>query len=248
MQNQSCKVTMKNVALIFAGGTGQRMNNAGRPKQFLELNGKPLLIYTIDVFNAHPQIDAIVVVCLRNWIPYLKAQLTRFGITKSVTVVAGGDTGQESIYNGLQAAKSAYGKNCNILIHDGVRPLISPQTISDNIEAVNEFGSCITCVEAQETVFVTQPDGSFRIPKRDNTLLARAPQTFRLSDIIDAHKRAIAEDRHDFIDSCSMMSYYGHKLHTIIGPRENIKITTPTDFFVLKALLEVRENKQIFGF
>jgi 2-C-methyl-D-erythritol 4-phosphate cytidylyltransferase len=133
------------------------------------------------------------------------------------------------------------------MIHDGVRPLITEQTITDNINTVEEFGSCITCVPATETFVVSQADGSLEIPSRANSLIARAPQSFHLSDIMTAHRRAISEGMHDFIDSCTMMSHYGYTLKTIIGPMENIKITTPTDFFIFRAMVEVHENQQIFG-
>lgn len=224
------------------------MCTASKPKQFLELNGKPLIIYTVDIFNNHPDIDAIVIVCLADWIGHLEALLKKFNITTPTVIVPGGETGQESIYNGLEAASSHFGIDCNVLIHDGVRPLITSQTVTDNIATVNDFGSCITCVHCNETFLVEKTDGAVDIPRRADTLIARAPQTFRLHDILEAHRRARAEGKTDFIDSCSMMSYYGHKLHTIIGPEENIKITTPTDFFVFKALVEMRENQQIFGF
>ena len=91
-------------------------------------------------------------------------------------------------------------------------------------------------------------DGGLDIPSRSDSFIARAPQSFILSDILSAHQKAIQENRHDFIDSCSMMNYYGYKLHTIVGPMENIKITTPTDYFVFKAMIDIHENQQIFGF
>ena len=93
-----------NIAVIFAGGAGVRMNTKSRPKQFLELNGKPIIIYTLELFDNHPQIDAIVVACLKEWIPFLKKMLKKFEINKVVSIVEGGDTGQASIYNGLEAA------------------------------------------------------------------------------------------------------------------------------------------------
>jgi 2-C-methyl-D-erythritol 4-phosphate cytidylyltransferase len=237
-----------NIAVIFAGGSGLRMHTKSRPKQFLDLNGKPIIIYTLELFDNHPQIDAIVVSCIESWIPFLEKMLRKFEITKVVKIVPGGDTGQDSIYNGLRAAEDiADGKDVTVLIHDGVRPLINEDTITDNINKVNECGSCITCVPATETFIVKQPDDTLEIPSRANSLIARAPQSFHLSDIIGAHRRALTEDRHDFIDSCTMMSYYGYKLGTIIGPMENIKITTPTDFFVLRAMVKVHEDQQIFG-
>ncbi len=238
-----------NIAAIFAGGSGVRMHTKSRPKQFLELNGKPIIIYTLELFDNHPQVDAIVVACIDSWIPFLKKMIRKFEITKVVEIVEGGETGQDSIYNALQAAERiAKGEEATVMIHDGVRPLITEQTITENLKTVEEFGSCITCIPATETFVVKQADGALEIPERANSLIARAPQSFRLADIMTAHRRAISEGRHDFIDSCTMMSHYGYTLKTIIGPMENIKITTPTDFFIFRAMVEVHENQQIFGF
>lgn len=239
---------MKNIAVIFAGGAGQRMKTVSRPKQFLELNGKPIMVYTLELFDNHPMIDGIVCVCIESWIPFLEKQLKKFEITKVRAIVPGGETGQDSIYNGLAKTLQTFGEDCNVLIHDGVRPLITEQTITDCVNMVSEKGNCITCIPATETFIVKHNDGSLEIPTRDNSLIARAPQCFRLKDILDAHYRAQESGRHDFIDSCTLMSYYGHQVNTIIGPMENIKITTPTDFFIFKAMVEVHENQQIFGF
>lgn len=238
-----------NIAVIFAGGSGNRMHTKSRPKQFLEYNGKPIIIYTLELFDNHPMVDGIVVVCIESWIPFLGKMLKKFEINKVVRIVSGGQTGQESIYKGLLSAEEyTKGKEGTIvLIHDGVRPLITEQTISDNINIVREKGNCITCIPATETFIVRQDDGGLEIPTRANSLIARAPQSFFLKDILSAHRTAIGEAKNNFIDSCTMMSYYGHKINTIIGPMENIKITTPTDYFVFKAMVEVHENQQIFG-
>lgn len=242
-----------NIAVIFAGGSGLRMHTKSRPKQFLDLNGKPIIIYTLELFDNHPGIDAIVVACIESWIPFLEKQLRKFEINKVVKIVPGGESGQASIYNGLCAAeayiksKNVDSEDTSVLIHDGVRPLITEETITDNINKVAEVGSCITCIPATETLVVKQHDGSLEIPSRADSLIARAPQSFLLSDILTAHRRAIDEKKNDFIDSCTMMSHYGYRLGTIIGPMENIKITTPTDFFVLRAMVKVHEDQQIFG-
>lgn len=242
-----------NIAVIFAGGSGLRMHTKSRPKQFLDLNGKPIIIYTLELFDNHPGIDAIVVACIESWIPFLEKQLRKFEINKVVKIVPGGESGQASIYNGLCAteayikSKNVASEDTTVLIHDGVRPLITEETITDNINKVDEVGSCITCIPATETLVVKQHDGSLEIPSRADSLIARAPQSFLLSDILTAHRRAIDEKKNDFIDSCTMMSHYGYRLGTIIGPMENIKITTPTDFFVLRAMVKVHEDQQIFG-
>ena len=239
---------MKHIAVIFAGGSGKRMNTVAKPKQFLELNGKPIIIYTIEIFDNLPEIDGIVVVCIESWIPHLLKLIRKFEITKVVDIVPGGETGQDSIYNGIVSAYENFTEDDMVLIHDGVRPLINEKAILDNIHAVEQYGNCITCIPATETFVVKQENGTLDIPARSNSLIARAPQSFIIKDILFAHKRARKENKHDFIDSCTMMSHYGYNLHTIIGPMENIKITTPTDFFVFRAMEEVHENQQIFGF
>ena len=241
-----------NIAVIFAGGSGTRMNTKSRPKQFLDLNGKPIIIYTIELFDNHPDIDGIVVVCLESWIPFLQKMLKKFEISKVVRVIPGGVSGQDSIFKGLCAAeeyaKDQKDENVIVLIHDGVRPLITEETITDNINKVKECGSCITTVPAIETVIIDNHDGTLAIPKRSDCLMARAPQSFYLKDILEAHRRSQAEGKTEFIDSCSLMSHYGYKLGLVQGPMENIKITTPTDYFVLRAMVEVHENQQIFGY
>ena len=241
-----------NIAVIFAGGSGTRMNTKSKPKQFLDLNGKPIIIYTIELFENHQDIDGIVVVCLESWIPYLKKMLNKFEIHKVIKIVSGGTTGQESIYKGLCATEEFSLENNDnntiVLIHDGVRPLITEETITANIKKVKECGSCITVIPATETFVIKRTDNTLDIPKRSDCMLARAPQSFYLKDIIAAHRKSLEEDLPNFIDSCSMMSHYGYKLGTIEGPMENIKITTPTDYFVLRAMVEVHENQQIFGF
>lgn len=238
-----------NIAVIFAGGAGRRMHTKSRPKQFLEYQGKPIIVYTLELFDNHPMIDGIVVACVEEWIPFLEKMLKKFEINKVKKIVTGGETGQESIFRGLCAAeKISESEDDVVLIHDGVRPLITEQTITDNIDMVHKAGCCITCIPATETFIVSQQDGELEIPSRDNSLIARAPQSFFLKDILAAHKKAKAEGKNNFIDSCSMMHHYGHKLGKVIGPMENIKITTPTDYFIFKAMVEVHENQQIFGF
>ena len=231
-----------NIAVIFAGGWGERMNNQALPKQFMEYRGKPIIIYTLEIFDSHPQIDCIVIACIKEWITYLHQIINRFGIKKVRGIVPGGVTGQDSIYNGLSEAKHfSHDENDIVLIHDGVRPLINNRTVSDNISKVQEVGSCITCSPTIETFVIRHAGGEVEIPSRENSIVARAPQSFLLKDILAAHEMARRDGRHDFIDSCTMMHHYGYKLSNVIGPTENIKITTPIDFCVFKAILEAKE-------
>ena len=148
-----------NIAVIFAGGVGSRMHSKERPKQFLEMYNKPIIIHTLEHFEKHKDIDAIVVVCINGWIQYLKDLLYKFRIEKVKSVVPGGTTGQLSIYNGLKAAKEIAGNEKSIvLIHDGVRPLINEKVISDNIQSVLNYGSAITTAKVKETILVVNED------------------------------------------------------------------------------------------
>ena len=239
---------MSNVAVIFAGGTGQRMNTRTRPKQFLELHGKPIIVYTLEAFNGHREIDGIVVVMLEEYIGYMNSLVKKYALDKVVRVVPGGRSGQESIYNGLCAARELYGDEDIVLIHDGVRPLIDEETITANIQSVTERGTAVTVTAAIETITMKDETGAVgTIIDRSQCELARAPQSFRLGEILGVHNRARKEGGLSFIDSASMMKYYGYKLYTVQGKPENIKITTPSDYYIFRAMVDARENSQIFG-
>lgn len=239
---------MTNVAVIFAGGTGIRMRTRSKPKQFLELHGKPIIIHTLEVFDHHSEIDGIVVVCVADWIPHLRHLLKKFGIRKVVDVVAGGETGQKSIFNGLEVAERHFSGDSIVLIHDGVRPLIDGKVVTDNIEAVKQFGTAITTAATVETFVIADDDMKVRqVPDRKASRLAKAPQSFVLADILNVHRQAQAEGMVDAIDSCTLMTHYGREVTLVEGPADNIKITTPTDYFVFRAIFEARENSQIYG-
>lgn len=237
-----------NIAIIFAGGSGQRMNTKSKPKQFLDVHGKPVLIYTLEFFQNHNDIDGIVLVCINSWIDYCKQLLDKYNITKVLDIISGGKSGQESIFLGLKTAYEKYDKDTVVLIHDGVRPLINGEVITKCIECVKEHGNAVTISPAVETIFKKNNDGTVgAIFKRSDCEMAKAPQCFYLKDIYSAHLKAQAENKNDFIDSASMMQYYGQKLYTVEGPMENIKITTPSDFYIFRAIMDARENLQILG-
>lgn len=238
-----------NIAVIFAGGTGQRMNTASKPKQFLELHGKPIIIYTLEYFQKHSQIDGIVVVCLESWIDYCENLLKKYQIDKVLKIVPGGNSGQKSIFNGLEAAHQISDNEQDIvLIHDGVRPLINEALITNCIASVKKHGNAITVSPAIETILLKTEDGDIgNILKRSECEMAKAPQCFYLNDIYSCHLKAKAAGKDDFIDSASLMQYYGYKLNAVEGPLENIKITTPADFYIFRAIMDARENLQILG-
>ena len=218
------------------------------PKQFLEMHRKPIIIYTLELFERHQEIDAIVIACIEEWIDYLKDLLYKYRIEKVKKIVPGGTTGQMSIYYGLEAAKEvSCGEDSIVLIHDGVRPLINEKLISDNIASVKQNGSAITTGIVQETILVVNDNESIDyVPDRSHSRVAKAPQSFWLNEILDAHYKAQNEGMTNYIDSCTLMKHYGYKLFLVDGPSENIKITTPDDFFIMRAFLDAQENKQLF--
>lgn len=238
-----------NIGVIFAGGVGSRMHSKERPKQFLTISGRPIIVHTLKHFEKCDDIDAVVVVCVEGWLDYLNKLVYKFRLKKVVKIVPGGNTGQISIYNGLCAAKEISNDDKTVvLIHDGVRPLINSKLLTQNVECVRKYGSCITCAIVKETIVeITDEDTIKNMPDRPHSRVAKAPQSFYLKDILSAHHKALNSSKHDFIDSCSMMHAYGYKLHMIDGPYENIKITTPDDFYTMRAILEAKENKQIYG-
>ena len=234
-------------ALIFAGGTGQRMNSKSKPKQFLELHGKPILIHTLEYFENHEMVDSICIVCLNGWQNELRKLLNKYDIQKVRWIVAGGATGHDSIYHGLKALEVECREEDIIIIHDGVRPLITEELITENIESVKKYGNSITVEKAAETVAEITSEGKIAdVPQRSLMRVAKAPQCFYYKDIMAAHKRA-EKDSFKSIDSCHLMNHYGYELHTVESTPYNIKIATPSDYYVFRALFEARENSQIFG-
>ncbi|MFS6050573.1 IspD/TarI family cytidylyltransferase [Streptococcus agalactiae] len=239
---------MMNIGVIFAGGVGRRMNTKGKPKQFLEVHGKPIIVHTIDIFQNTEAIDAVVVVCVSDWLDYMNNLVERFNLTKVKAVVVGGETGQMSIFKGLEAAEQLATDDAVVLIHDGVRPLINEEVINANIQSVKETGSAVTSVRAKETVVLVNDSSKIsEVVDRTRSFIAKAPQSFYLSDILSVERDAISKGITDAIDSSTLMGMYNRELTIVEGPYENIKITTPDDFYMFKALYDARENEQIYG-
>ena len=226
-------------ALIFAGGTGKRMNSRAKPKQFLELHGKSVIIYTVEIFEKHPEVDDITIVCLEGWIGELEYQLKKNLIQKVKVIVPGGATGHESIALGLEAMKDIASDDDIVLIHDGVRPLITDKIISENIEAVKKYGSAITAAPAAETVVEACEAPDLRISsvtERGHTYTAKAPQSFLYGEILEAYRKS-KEEGFLAIDSAHLLNHQGRDdLHIVPCSRHNLKITEPADYYIFRAL------------
>lgn len=243
-----------NIGVIFAGGTGTRMHSKDKPKQFLSIYGKPVIIHTLEHFEKCEDVDAVVISCIEDWIPHMRKLVLQYGLQKVRKIVPGGKTGQQSIYNALVSAETLAkekpdGSRSIAIIHDGVRPLISPQLITQNIECVKHYGSAITTGTVKETIVVVNEQGKIKeIPNRVDCRVAKAPESFWLDEILDVERKAIGAGNITAYDSCCLMSQYGYELHMIEGPVENIKITTPDDIYLMRAHLEKKENAQLYGF
>jgi len=240
---------MKNIAIIFAGGSGARMGS-GVPKQFIEVEGKPIIIHTLDIFEEHPLIDAIYVACKPDYIKSLEKMIRRYMITKVERIVEGGTSGQESIFNGLKAAYEDNGADNIVLIHDGVRPILTDDTIANNIISTKKNGSAITCTKFFETPIISENGNIVEAsPNRESFYTAQAPQTFWLGDVLEAHHkiRNINPNYEGIIDTCTLMRNFGNTVYIVEGNRGNIKVTTPEDLFMFKAMLEYKETQQALG-
>lgn len=234
-------------ALIFAGGTGKRMNTRSRPKQFLELHGKPIIIYTLEHFEFHEQIDNIIVVCVKEWIGELEALLKCYGIMKVSAIIPGGETGHDSIYLGLKAMEKTTAEDDIVLIHDGVRPLINEELITLNIDSVKKYGSAITCEPAREST-IRSIDGSniIEVPPREQMYTAKAPQSFYYGRILRVYENAF-QDGIRSIDSSHLCSLFHEPMHIVMSTKNNMKITEPSDYYICRAIYDALENQQIFG-
>lgn len=236
---------MKNIAIIFAGGTGNRMKTE-IPKQFLKVYGKEIIIHTLDKFNDNENIDEIYIACVKNWIPYLEKLIDKYTVHKVKRVFAGGKTGQDSIFIGLSEVKKDH-ENAIVLIHDGVRPLITDSTINNCIESVKNFGTGITVTPCFETP-IKSLDGNTidAMPLRDEMYTAQAPQGFYLNDLLEAHmeERKVNPKYEGIVDSCGLMFRKGIKPHLVIGNRGNIKVTTQEDYCTLIGNYSVNDFKE----
>ncbi len=236
-----------NVALLFAGGVGSRMKAGGVPKQFLEIHGKPIIIHTLEIFEHHPEIDAIAVAILPSGREEFEKLVRRFEISKVRWIIDGGATGQESRHKALKTVAMDCPPETTVLIHDGVRPLIDHAVISENISVTAARGNAITCTKINETIVMSADDEIDSVVPRDHLYAARAPQTFHLGEILGLYDLAVEEGEHDSIDSCSLMQRYGKKIFRVEGPSTNIKVTTGDDLHVARTFFSVIENRQLFG-
>ncbi len=231
---------MANIGLLIAGGAGNRMHQ-DIPKQFLSVNERPVIIYTLEAFESHPEIDAIAVVCIEGWDQVLWAYARQFNITKLKYVVPGGKNGQDSIRNGVFELEKHFAPEDIVLIHDAIRPMVSAEIISDNIRVAKEHGNAITVIPCAEAMMQTE-DGVVSVGSypRDRLKRTQTPQAFHIGDICDLHRRALEAGITNSVASCTLMIEMGEQVWFSAGSEKNIKLTTVDDIDIFRALLAAK--------
>ena len=233
-----------NVAIIIAGGVGSRMG-MDIPKQFIHIYGKPVIIYTLEGFQRHPEIDAIEVVCLAGWEDTLKGYARQYGITKLKWIVTGGATGQESIRNGVYNLEGALEDDDIAIIHDGIRPMVDSSVLSDVLRVCRLHGNGVTSTPYNDQIFRILDDYSTReyIP-RETLRKVATPQAYRYKLLLDAYRRAFAEDIgiRGSAYTNTMMVDLGHTLYFAAGSDKNIKLTSKDDLALFKAYLRMEND------
>ncbi len=228
---------MTNIGLIIAGGSGSRMRFAV-PKQFMTVMDKPVIIYTLEKFEKHPSIDVIAVVCLEGWENILAGYAKQYGITKLKHIAPAGQVGQESIKNGLWELKKHYDGDSVVLVHDGNRPMVSNDVISDCIAITKQRGNAITCIPCQEAMLETKDGVASNVSyPRENLKRTQTPHGFKLKDLVEAHELAAQKGITNSVASCTLMIELGKQVFFSNGSEKNIKLTTPEDVEIFKALL-----------
>ena len=234
---------MSNIALIIAGGSGSRMHQ-DIPKQFITVNERPIIIYTLEAFENHPGIDHIAVVCLAEWETLLSAYARQFNITKLRHVITGGETGQESIRNGIFELEKHYSSGDLVLVHDAIRPLVSSEIISDCIRVAREHGNAVAAIPCAEAMIETENGTvSTGCYPRDGLKRTQTPQGFFLGDLCDMHRRASEAGITNSIASCTLAIEMGGKVFFSAGSEKNIKLTTLEDIDIFKALLMAKRSE-----
>jgi len=241
-----------NIAIVLAAGVGQRMRNGGLPKQFLKLMGKPIIIYTLEKFEKCEEISKIILVCHGGYLDYMQELLYKYRINKVSDIVIGGNNRQSSLQRGLSVIiEQGCMEEDIIIVHDGVRPLIDLSIIRENIRVAKKFGCAVTVHPVTESVIITESDQANMddFQKRTDTYSITSPQTFQVREIIDAYKNVDLATMQEIplLDAAMVYARTGGKVFLVKEQGTNIKITTPEDFYILKAILEMEENKYVFG-
>ena len=236
---------MKNIAIIIAGGIGKRMG-ADVPKQFINVNDKPVLAYTLESFQRHPLIDEIEVVCIKGWEDVLEDIRTKYKITKLKWIIEGGDTAQESIRNGVYNLYQKVSEDDNIIVHDGIRPLVDENVLNDLIEKCNIYGNAVTSMPYNEQIFLIDDEiSSVKYIPRETLRRVATPQCYKFHLIYNKYHEAFEKKIGIYGSSYTntMMVDLGVRLYFAKGSDRNIKLTTPGDIEIFNAIMNSKRHE-----
>ena len=233
-----------NIAVIIAGGVGSRVG-ASIPKQFIEIYGKPILAYTLENFNAHPMIDKIELVCISSWIEEVETYREKYSLDKLEWIVPGGDFVQSSIYNGVKNLEDKISMEDLVIIHDGVRPLVDDEVLTDVINVAARMGNGVTSLPYNEQIFLIDDEYSTtRYIPRETLRRVSTPQAYRYSDLLEAYDTAFEKEIGIYGSSYTntMFCDLGKTLYFAKGSDKNIKLTTPEDIEIFKGYLRAQNE------
>lgn len=231
-----------NYVILLAGGVGKRMG-ADIPKQFIKVKGKPIIVYSIENFQRNEQIEKIVVVCVKDWIDYVKELVKEYGLTKVEWVIEGGSTGHNSIKNGVFFLKDKVNPDDYIIVHDAVRPILPQKAINEVLRVAHEKGNACSSIVCHPPIVYTE-DGESGVKDidRDHVMLTASPQAYKLSLVLNCYEKAEAENRNNFTFTSSLLIHYGVRVYFAKGTTSNIKVTKKEDIALFEALLSVPEE------
>ncbi len=233
---------MKNYAIILAGGIGKRMG-ADIPKQFLEIEGKPIIVYTLEKFQSNSQIESILVVCVKEWIEHLQYLIEKYNLSKVKWITVGGKTGHDSIRNGVFFLKDKIESEDYVIIHDSVRPVLPQKAIDEVIRVAHEKGNASSSIHCHPPIVYTEDfQSGITDVDRDHVMLTASPQAYRFSLALKCYEKAEKENKHDFTFTSSLLIHYGERVFFAKGTTSNIKITQKEDLALFRALLSVPEE------
>lgn len=233
--------------VVLAGGIGSRMGNMEKPKQFLELGGKPVIIHTIEKFALHPGLKEVLVLSPRAWVSYTQDIVRKYiPAGKEVTVLTGGSTRNETIMNAIRyiEEKGDLTEDTIIVTHDSVRPFVTHRILEENIRFAREYGACDTVMPATDTIVESRGEDKItNIPDRKFMYQGQTPQSFRAKKLKDLYEALTKEEKEILTDACKIMVLKGEHVHLVQGETFNIKITYPYDMTVAKALLGLEDKE-----
>lgn len=236
---------MKNYVIVLAGGIGKRMG-ANVPKQFIEVRGKPIIVHTIERFQSNPQIEKIVVVCVKEWIEHVQELIKKFSLTKVQWITEGGRTGHDSIRNGIFFLRDKIDSEDYVIVHDAVRPALSQTIIDEVLRVAHQFGNASSSIACHPPIVYTEDFKSgIRDVDREHVMLTASPQAYKFSLALRCYERAEVENKHDFTFTSSLLIHYGERVYFAKGSSSNIKITQKEDIALFEALLNVPEESLI---